>query len=484
MQEKVVSSIPITFDKSHLITIGEKLYTESIELIRELVNNAYDADATEVNVNISDDKIVVEDNGSGMDEKGLRQYFSIGSTEKKKHNRSPVFNRIRIGEFGIGKFASLAACSHFEITTRKSDFCATVVFDKQEWRQNETEWHLPIIYEDKNAMNHNGTQVVLSQLSKKFDTADVERRILEGVPIKADNFNVHLNGKKISARFIAGQRIPIFEGTEYGPVSGELIIVSNSNLILGGPGIEVKVKGVTIKKDLFGMDRHYPQLNLLSGEVYADFLPITSDRTNFILDSPEYQSFKKIMIQVLERVLHDIKYWQGQKEKKKVKRIITSAIEKVLHALEKNPELAALIGLPVGGNNAQPEPKGINPENKSRSPKKTPAQKRMIAKVLGPSAVISRLKMGQKGISCQLDHFGFDAPASYTEGSVIYINLDHPLYARESKNRDRLIMHLARLLTQEITLLKNPKNARQAFDAQSKLLTDALIENHLEAAHI
>ena len=39
-------TIAVTVDKSHLITIGEKLYAESIELIRELVNNAYDADAT------------------------------------------------------------------------------------------------------------------------------------------------------------------------------------------------------------------------------------------------------------------------------------------------------------------------------------------------------------------------------------------------------------------------------------------------------
>jgi hypothetical protein len=40
--------LPVTVDKSHLITIGERLYSESIELIRELVNNAYDADAAEV----------------------------------------------------------------------------------------------------------------------------------------------------------------------------------------------------------------------------------------------------------------------------------------------------------------------------------------------------------------------------------------------------------------------------------------------------
>ena len=36
-------TIAVTIDKSHIITIGERLYTESLEFVRELVNNAYDA---------------------------------------------------------------------------------------------------------------------------------------------------------------------------------------------------------------------------------------------------------------------------------------------------------------------------------------------------------------------------------------------------------------------------------------------------------
>lgn len=44
------SYLTITVDKSHLIAIGERLYEQSIELIRELVNNAYDACATRIDV--------------------------------------------------------------------------------------------------------------------------------------------------------------------------------------------------------------------------------------------------------------------------------------------------------------------------------------------------------------------------------------------------------------------------------------------------
>jgi hypothetical protein len=61
------SFLTITVDKSHIITIGERLYEQSIELIRELVNNGYDADATRVEVTVTDKEITVADNGEGMD---------------------------------------------------------------------------------------------------------------------------------------------------------------------------------------------------------------------------------------------------------------------------------------------------------------------------------------------------------------------------------------------------------------------------------
>ncbi|MFY9268508.1 MAG: ATP-binding protein [Candidatus Manganitrophaceae bacterium] len=75
--ETTPTRIAVTVDKSHLITIGERLYAESIELIRELVNNAYDADATEVRVTLEEDRIEIADNGAGMDLEGLRQYFNL-----------------------------------------------------------------------------------------------------------------------------------------------------------------------------------------------------------------------------------------------------------------------------------------------------------------------------------------------------------------------------------------------------------------------
>ena len=97
-----MTTLQVTVDKSHIVTIGEKLYGESVELIRELVNNAYDADATHVEVAVEDDRIVVTDNGTGMDLEGLKQYFKIGSQEKLLKKKSEkILSRIGI-KIGFG----------------------------------------------------------------------------------------------------------------------------------------------------------------------------------------------------------------------------------------------------------------------------------------------------------------------------------------------------------------------------------------------
>ena len=85
--------ITVTIDKSHIITIGERLYTESIEFVREIVNNAYDADATLVEIIVGEDIIEIKDNGSGMDRDGLRQYFNIGSQQKLYSPKSPSLRK-------------------------------------------------------------------------------------------------------------------------------------------------------------------------------------------------------------------------------------------------------------------------------------------------------------------------------------------------------------------------------------------------------
>lgn len=482
--------IPITVDKSHIITIGERLYTESIEFVREIVNNAYDADATLVEIIVTDDAIEIKDNGTGMDRDGLKQYFNIGSQQKLYAPRSPIYGRDRIGQFGIGKFASLSACKRFEVITKKGDFVGRVIFDKEEWERREDVWQLPLEILPADFRDTDGTTVILKGLTRRFEPRDIEAKIIEGTPLKAPHFRVRLNGYTITPRSLTGHRIPFLEGTSFGPVSGEIAILPETASSTKELGIEVKVKQVTIRRELFGMETWGKAMARIKGEVNADFLPITSDRTGFIKDSPEYKAFQEVM----ERIMGDVKIalqrLTGKKESRKVSRALKEALQRVYKALAVNPDLSPFGALPVGEDrrgigdaamikNEKEETEEIVQTVQSvqaAQTGKTKKKKKPQVRQLTPNAVIKKMKFGEIGVSCCVDSFGEDGPEVFSEETTIYINKDHPLYKRESQKVDTHVLNLARLITQEISLMKDPRNPRQAFERQSKLLRDAFIE--------
>ena len=484
-------TLPVTVDKSHLITIGKRLYSQSIELIRELVNNAYDADATEVRIIIREDEIEVADNGSGMDWEGLKQYFNIGSQEKLYRSCSPRFQRERIGQFGIGKFASLSACDRFEVWTKKGDFCARVVFDREDWEEGGGKWELPVEVMEPSPEQTDGTRVVLRQVTKRFDPVRIERKIIESVPIKAPNFSVYVNDSRVRAIRVPGRKIPFLEGTEFGLVHGEIILASLPRPIIEDIGIEIKVKGVTVRRDLFGMEKWGRSAERIMGEINADFLPVTTDRSGFVIDSPHYGAFLGAVEKLKEEIRVQLDQFQDKKENRRISRALREAMERIEQALLRNLELCPEGMVPVGEGKdpfgeaalAEEKKKTGEPKEKVRGKdkkKRKAKSPRPHIRKLTPSAVIRKVKMGRMGVTCCIDHYGGEGPECFNESSVIYINRDHPLYNRESKNLPRHTMHLARLISQEISLMKKPESPREAYERQSFILRDAFAEKLAE----
>ena len=74
-----------------------------IRFFREVVSNAYDADATEarIDVDLRKDRVVVHDNGTGMTRERDQLLLQIAGQSRGKRE-TPKFGRKRIGRFGVG----------------------------------------------------------------------------------------------------------------------------------------------------------------------------------------------------------------------------------------------------------------------------------------------------------------------------------------------------------------------------------------------
>lgn len=99
-----------------LMLLGDQLIRDANLAVFELVKNAYDADATLSSVTLENPdsntlgRIVIQDDGVGMDENILRNVWMVIATDhrtlQRAHNtRSPRFNRFPLGEKGLGRLS-------------------------------------------------------------------------------------------------------------------------------------------------------------------------------------------------------------------------------------------------------------------------------------------------------------------------------------------------------------------------------------------
>ncbi|UTA80636.1 sensor histidine kinase [Halomonas sp. XH26] len=117
--------------KAHLLKLlGDELIGDDRLAIFELVKNAYDADATRVDVTLdvesSSPKIIVRDfNGCGMSRATIiEKWMEIGTDSKRKNNRkrSPKYYRMPLGEKGIGRLAVHKLGTELTINTRADGY--------------------------------------------------------------------------------------------------------------------------------------------------------------------------------------------------------------------------------------------------------------------------------------------------------------------------------------------------------------------------
>lgn len=193
----------LTTDERVIARVTDGIYRQPGSALRELISNAYDADATRVTIRTDAprfERIVVDDDGHGMTPRALaRMLHHIGGSAKRTkmgsefgitnpHNSalSPGGRRL-IGRIGIGLFSVSQMTQSFQIVTKTQgdDFStiATVVlkqYSENDEREGEDAYEagrVKIWREKSAAPDSHGTSITLTGIRpstrKTLKSADI-----------------------------------------------------------------------------------------------------------------------------------------------------------------------------------------------------------------------------------------------------------------------------------------------------------------------
>ncbi|MGX4687197.1 ATP-binding protein [Vagococcus sp. JNUCC 83] len=132
-----INKVNLTIDSRIISHLGEALIDDEKVALLELVKNSSDADALNCTIvidtffesSLGKGKIVIEDNGNGMNPYIIENAFlKIATSFKNKYQKvSPKFNRLAQGNKGIGRLALNQLGQHIHVKTK---FDLDIVSDK------------------------------------------------------------------------------------------------------------------------------------------------------------------------------------------------------------------------------------------------------------------------------------------------------------------------------------------------------------------
>ena len=302
--------------------LGESYRSTELAL-KELVDNAWDADASSISINLPDamtaNPIVIEDDGYGMTEQEVRnEYLAVANDRRtRKGDRTTQLKRLVKGRKGIGKFAGLMVANVMEIHTTAHGKTIRVTISKADLLDAARDLEridLPLTVESA-APGASGTKVVLSGLNDRFAFPIPEK--LKGLLMleygREEGFRVDVNGERLGLEDLPGEHFTKEETvTDAGAIRLNFK-VSEGPKPLKQAGIVIRVGGKIVgKPGFFGLeeDPEIPPklLKKVYGEVEADALAdsVTADWGDIVENSKAFQALKPVIQSHIKNALEDV----------------------------------------------------------------------------------------------------------------------------------------------------------------------------------
>ncbi len=301
--------------------LGEN-YRSTEFALKELVDNAWDADSENVRISLPDplttNPIVIEDDGTGMTDRELRlEYLSIANDRtSRKGETTAKKNRKVKGRKGIGKFAGLVAAEVMEIETRAIGTRSRLIINKNNVlhaKEDLEKIALPIIIENCN-QNEHGTKLSLINLHQNlaFPNPEKLKQILILEYGRQNDFKIMVNNEYLGIEDIPGQSFEKEESIEQIGKIKLKFTIADGNKPLKQSGIIVRVHGKIVgNPTFFGLEdsEEIPNklLKKLYGEIEADGLAddVTADWGAIIENSNAFQVLKNYVSKELNEELRN-----------------------------------------------------------------------------------------------------------------------------------------------------------------------------------
>jgi hypothetical protein len=277
-----------------------KTWISPNEIIKELIENAFDEDATAVLITILKDGSILIEDDAGMNADGMEKFLLLGSPHKKYDSISPRLRRIRTGRYGTGRLSFLTSFQNMKIRTKLDNFNKSIVLEASVLDKLFA-GNTPVSEISEQPLRRNGTELFLKGPKVSIDLVKLSKEIRKLAILRQPLFQVFIKSSEtfaewdftgaepITAPDIQGHRLPI--DLDNGKVTGEIIIAKRP-LSDDENGIAVMVGNHIVTRSSFGFDN---KLKRVTGFVRCDSLTSRFADKSALIEDEEYSKFYKTM---------------------------------------------------------------------------------------------------------------------------------------------------------------------------------------------
>jgi hypothetical protein len=277
-----------------------KTWISPNEIVKELIENAFDEDATKVLVTLLKNGTVIIEDDAGMDPDAMEKFLILGSPHKKHDSISPKLKRIRTGRYGTGRLSFLTSFDNMRIRTRRDDFSKSILIDGNSL---DKLFSGNVELDDINepTLDRNGTELTMRNSKVVIDIFRLTKEIRKLAILRHPMFEVYVkesenfiewnfdDAQMIKAPDIQGHKIPV--NIDNDRISGE-IVIARRPLSEDERGIAIMVGNHIVTRNNFGFDTKF---NRVTGYIRCDTLTSRFADKSALIEDEEYLRFNQAM---------------------------------------------------------------------------------------------------------------------------------------------------------------------------------------------